>query len=164
MERPYEIKMRRDSRPVNFEFSHGQREKYNHLTNLDKVYVYTDYAPRREGDSRYMQSNQPTVTVDLRRMPNEGQRMTWRDRRMVLKGFAVCEDFYQPDYSKQKPTEAKDYQRTLYWNPNLQLDGEGKANVTFFNNSRQTQLLISAEGMTSSGEPLTGISYPEDRD
>lgn len=140
------------------------KDKYDHLPNLDMVYVYTDYAPRREGDPRYMQSNQPTVTVDLRRMPNEGQRMTWRDRRMVLKGFAVCEDFYQPDYSKQKPAEAKDYRRTLYWNPNLQLDSEGKANVTFFNNSRQTQFVISAEGMTSTGKPLTGISYPEDRE
>ncbi len=138
------------------------KDKYDHLPNLDMVYVYTDYAPRREGDPRYEQSSQPTVTIDLRRMPNEGQRMTWRDRRMVLKGYAVCEDFYQPDYSKQIPAEATDYRRTLYWNPNLQLDAEGKAQVTFYNNSRPTQLILSAEGMTSSGAPLTGISYPEE--
>ena len=140
------------------------KDKYDHLPNLDMVYIYTDYAPRREGDPRYEQSNQPSVTVDLRRMPNEGQRMTWRDRRMVLKGFAVCEDFYQPDYSKQKPTQPTDYRRTLYWNPNVQLNSEGQANITFFNNSRHTQIIVSAEGMASDGQPLTGISYPEDRE
>ncbi|MBQ8052001.1 MAG: hypothetical protein IJ197_10615 [Bacteroidaceae bacterium] len=139
------------------------KDKYDHLPNLDMVYVYTDYAPRREGDARYESSNQPTVTIDLRRFEDEGQRMTWRDRRLVLTGFAVCEDFYQPDYSKQKPSEPTDYRRTLYWNPDVQLDAEGRATLQFYNNSRPTRLTVSAEGMTPTGQPLTGISYPEDR-
>lgn len=133
---------------------------YDHLPRLSMVYVYTDYAPRREGDRRYAQSNQPTVAVDLRRMPDGGQRMTWRDRRMVLTGFAVCEDFYQPDYSKQRPAQPTDYRRTLYWNPNVPLDANGRAEIRFFNNSRTSRLQLSAEGMTSSGQPLTGTQYP----
>ncbi|MBO4613030.1 MAG: hypothetical protein J5671_07685 [Bacteroidaceae bacterium] len=139
------------------------KDYYDHLPNLDMVYVYTDYAPRFEGDPRYSQSNQPTVTVDLRRFENGGQRMTWRDRRMVLTGYAVCDDFYQPDYSKQKPAEPTDYRRTLYWNPNVQLNGEGRAKVSFFTGSKPAQLTLSAEGLTTDGQPLTGISYPEDR-
>ena len=89
--------------------------------------------------------------------------MTWRDRHMILRGYAVCEDFYQPDYSNQKPTEPTDYRRTLYWNPDVQLDSEGRATIQFYNNSQKTQITVSAEGMTSEGAPLTGISYPEDR-
>ena len=139
------------------------KDVYDHLPRLDMVYIYTDYAPRREGDKRYSQSDQPTVTVDLRAMPDGGQRMTWRDRRMVLTGFAVCEDFYQPDYSKQRPTEPRDYRRTLYWNPNVELDAQGHASVRFYNNSSTTRITISAEGMTKDGQPLTGVSYPEDR-
>ncbi len=137
--------------------------RFDHLPRLDMVYVYTDYAPRREGDPRYRQSNQPTVTVDLRSFADGGQRMTWRDRRMVLTGFAVCEDFYQPDYSKQRPTEPTDYRRTLYWNPDVELDAEGRATIRFFNNSQTTRLQLSAEGMTQSGQPLTGNCYSEDR-
>ena len=163
MERNYEIEQRFESKGKGSYMSAALLEKYNHLPRLDMVYVYTDYSPRREGDKRYSQSNQPYVTVDLRRFADEGQRMTWVNRFMVLTGYAVCEDFYQPDYSKQKPAQPTDYRRTLYWNPNVKLDAEGKANVTFYNNSRRTQLTLSAEGMTSTGQPLTGISYPEDR-
>lgn len=139
------------------------KDQYDHLPHLDKVYVYTDYAPRWEGSKRYSQSNQPTVIVDLHRYEDYSQRMTWRDRRMKLTGYAVCEDFYRPDYSKQKPAEPTDYRRTLYWNPNLQLDAEGRARVTFFTGSRPAQLTLSAEGMAPDGTPLTGISYPEER-
>lgn len=142
----------------------GVKDKFDHLPRLDMVYVYTDYAPRREGDPRYSQSNQPSVTVDLRPFADGGQRMTWRDRRLVLSGFSVCEDFYQPDYSKQKPSEPTDYRRTLYWNPDLQLDAQGGATVTFFAGSRAVRLTVSAEGLSSGGQPLTGISYPEDRE
>ncbi len=143
--------------------SPAEKDVYDHLPRLDEVYVYTDYAPRREGDPRYEQSNQPTVVVDLRRFKDGGQRMTWRDRRLVLRGFAVCEDFYRPDYSRHTPSSPTDYRRTLYWNPDLVPDADGRAIVRFFNNCRETRPVLSAEGMTAGGQPLTGISYPEER-
>ena len=115
------------------------------------------------GQQTILAEHQPTVIVDLHRYEDYSQRMTWRDRRMKLTGYAVCEDFYRPDYSKQKPAEPTDYRRTLYWNPNLQLDAEGRARVTFFTGSRPAQLTLSAEGMAPDGTPLTGISYPEER-
>ncbi len=163
MERAYELERRYETKNITSYNSEAVLEKYNHLPRLDMVYVYTDYSPRREGDARYKQSNQPIVTIDLRAVPNDGQRMTYSDRFMSLTGFAICEDFYQPDYSKQRPEEPTDYRRTLYWNPNVQLDEEGKASVSFYNNCRKSSLILSAEGMTSTGQPLTGISYPEDR-
>ncbi len=161
MARSYKLERRYNSKNTTSFISEAVKEKYNHLTNLDKVYVYTDYSPRYEGDEKYTQDNQPTVTVDLRRYEDNSQRMAWRDRRMLLTGFAVCEDFYQPDYTNKPTGEPIDYRRTLYWNPNLQLDGNGEARVHFFNNANQTQICISAEGMTSTGIPLTGVHYPE---
>ena len=163
LDRAYELEIRYNSKNRSSNLSDGFKEKYNHLPNLDKVYVYTDYSPRREGDAHFSQANQPIVTVDLRRYEDDSQRMTWLNRRTVLKGYAVCEEFYQPDYSGRKPSESTDYRRTLYWNPNVQLDERGQATLQFYNNSRPTQLTVSAEGMTSEGQPLTGISYPEDR-
>ena len=163
MERAYNMELRYNTRNASYNISPGIKEQYNHLPNLDKVYVYTDYSPRREGDRKFSHDNQPGVIVDLRRYEDNSQRMTWRDRRFTLTGFAVCEDFYQPDYSQRKPAEPKDYRRTLYWNPNLQLSSDGKAKVSFFTGSRSVQVTVSAEGMTFDGQPLTGISYPEDR-
>ncbi len=162
MARSYDLERRYNSKNSSSLISQGELEKYNHLTNLDMVYVYTDYSPRDEGDTKFTQDNQPSVTVDLRLYEDGGQRMAWRDRRMLLTGFAVCDDFYQPDYTNKPTGEPSDYRRTLYWNPMLSLDAEGKASVSFFTGSGSAQLCLSAEGMNEEGEPLTGTLYPDD--
>lgn len=131
--------------------------KYNHLENLDKVYVYTDYAPRKEGSSLFWGADKPEVTVDLHRFPDDAKRVTYRDRYIVLDGYSASADFYHPDYSKHKlPEGQKDYRRTLYWNPDVKLDANGEASITFYNNSRQTTLSIEAEGQAADGTLLWG--------
>jgi len=163
MERNYDLEPRYNSHNLSFNMTPGMLEKYNHLPSLDKVYVYTDYSPRREGDKKFDQDNQPMVTVDLHRYEDDSQRITYRDRRYILSGYNVCEEFYQPDYT-QKPLPAKkDYRRTLYWNPDLKLDANGNADLRFFNNGKSTQITVSAEGLGPNGSLQTGISYPETR-
>ena len=128
----------------------------NHmLTFIDKIYIYTDYSPRREGDERYQQSNQPSVRIDLRKYPNNEKRVNYRDRRLMLNGFAYQEDFYHPDYQRNPPTEGqKDYRRTLYWNPDLKLDQNGQAHITLFNNSQRTTIQVDAAGQSENGTLL----------
>lgn len=139
------------------------QDTYNKFTNLDKVYIYTDYSPRREGDKHFEGSNQPQVTIDLRTYPDTSKRTVRRDRYYILPGFSSPDDFYQPNYSKKPLPETKDYRRTLYWNPNLQLDASGAAKIQFYNNCKPTQIAISAEGMAPDGTLFTGKSMPEDR-
>ena len=147
-----------------FNISSSEKQKYNLLKNLGKVYIYTDYSPRREGNSLYDGDNIPEVIVDLRLYDNVGSiRETSRDRRYILPGFSVPEEFYQPDYSNKPLTEVKDYRRTLYWNPDLKLDDSGKAEFHFYGNGKQTHLSVTAEGIASDGTLLTGKSMPEDR-
>ncbi len=160
MERRYNIVNRFDTRTATYNMSDKERDRYNHLAMLDKVYIYTDYCPRREGDPTYQQSNQPEVTIDLRLLPNEGRRAVYRDRRYILNGFSVCEDFYRPDYSHKPLPETKDYRRTLFWEPNLRLDAQGKAQVECWNNSSTTRVAVSVEGMATDGAPQTGLLLP----
>lgn len=77
----------------------------------------------------------------------KGIRKTWLD------GYSEVKEFYSPDYS-QLPSE-KDYRRTLYWNPSVFPDAEGKVNVHFYNNSRCRKFKISAETVSSQG--LIGV-------
>ncbi len=152
--------------PVDQSFSAtaAKREKYNLLKNLGKVYVYTDYSPRREGNSLYDGVDIPDVTVDLHLIDdNDSHRATSRDRRYILPGFSAPEEFYQPDYSNKPLPSTKDYRRTLYWNPDLQLDENGKAEFSFYGNGKQTHLSVRAEGLAGDGTLLTGKSLPEDR-
>ena len=127
---------------------------YSRLEYLDKIYLYTDYSPRNEGSARYRQDDQPSVEVSLHRLPGNERRVTYRDRRYILHGFAYQEDFYHPDYSRQQPKQPTDYRRTLYWNPDLRLDEQGRAHVTFYNNCRKTQICVEAEGMDGEGRLL----------
>ena len=163
IERNYELEIRYNSRPSSLNMGPKEIEQYNLLSNLENVYIYTDFAPRREGDKRYEASNKPIVTIDLRSPEDQGKRITYRDRRYVLQGYNVSEEFYQPDYSKHRLPDQKDYRRTLYWEPYLKLDANGQASVEFYNNGKQTQLSVSAEGMASDGTLMTGKSMPEER-
>ena len=156
MERAYAIEARFNSKNSTFYHSPSVLNAYNLLSNLDKTYIYTDFSPRLEGSSLFDQSNQPTVTIDLRRFADEGQRVTYRDRRYVLDGFSYAEEFYHPNYQLSPPADgAKDYRRTLYWNPDLQFDSEGRATVTFFTGSRPATLEVEANGQAEDGTLIT---------
>ena len=147
-----------------FNIPSGTKEKYNLLKNLGKVYIYTDYSPRREGNSLYDGEDIPIVTVDLHLIDQlDSHRATSRDRRYVLPGYSAPEEFYQPDYSNKPLPSTKDYRRTLYWNPDLKLDNSGKAEFRFYGNGKQTHLSVRAEGLAGDGTLLTGKSLPEDR-
>jgi hypothetical protein len=58
-------------------------------------------------------------------------------------------EFYSPDYSLLPKDE--DYRRTLYWNPEINTDAEGRAEVEFYNNSRCKQIKVSAETISKDG-------------
>ena len=76
--------------------------------------------------------------------PKRGIRKTWVD------GYSEPAEFYSPDYSKTPRTDF-DYRRTLYWNPSLKPNAEGKASVEFYNSSRCKSLKVSAESLSSDG-------------
>ncbi|MBR4996177.1 MAG: hypothetical protein IKY82_08980 [Alistipes sp.] len=75
--------------------------------------------------------------------PARGVRKTWID------GYSKPSEFYSPDYTKL-PKDI-DYRRTLYWNPAVVTDENGKATVEFYNNASCKTMTISAETLTSDG-------------
>ena len=57
-------------------------------------------------------------------------------RKTSMQGYATPQEFYSPDYSMM-PIDT-DYRRTLYWNPEVIPDENGKATIRFYNNSTLT--------------------------
>ena len=47
-----------------------------------------------------------------------------------------------------------DFRRTIYWQPSVKTDAQGKATIEFYNNSTCEQMYISAEGMSKNGRCL----------
>jgi len=74
----------------------------------------------------------------------KGVRKTW------LEGYSAVSEFYSPNYSELPPVP--DYRRTLYWNPMVTPDENGKAKIQFYNNSRSNKFSISAETVTTNGK------------
>ena len=74
-------------------------------------------------------------------------------RTTTVKGFTRPVQFYSPEYP-EGPIEGKvDSRRTLYWNPNVITDEDGRARVEFYNNSFTRKFTINAAGITASGVP-----------
>ena len=70
-------------------------------------------------------------------------------RKTRLEGYSQVKDFYQPDYGILPKEE--DYRRTLYWNPEVQTDENGRATIRFYNNSRCRKPRITVETLTKDG-------------
>ena len=129
------------------------------LSRLKEVRVYTDYELRT--DSGYVaEENAAAVLLDFVPIEDDGARHSYRDRRYVFPGITYAEEFYSPDYSKSLPSQPADYRRTLYWNPNAKPDADGKFTVTFYNNSRQTRVRVSAVGVGANGKLYSNSPSP----
>jgi hypothetical protein len=74
--------------------------------------------------------------------------------RINFQGFSTPAEFYQPDYEWEPEPENTDYRRTVYWNPQVTTDSEGRAHIEFYNNGFSKKLAVSAEGITSNGQPI----------
>ena len=106
------------------------------------------------GDMPSSDDGRPFVTIllysriDRSLLKNrKGQRVT------VIHGFSKVEDFYSPNYRTIDTPTPQDVRRTLYWNPNVITDKNGKANVLLFSNSRPDQCIrINAQGMAVTGQ------------
>ena len=67
-------------------------------------------------------------------------------------GYSAPSKFYQPNYAEADLPSKKDVRRTLYWNPSVKTNEEGKASAVFFTNCREeVELRISARGITPDG-------------
>ncbi len=73
-------------------------------------------------------------------------------RRTYFQGFNQASTFKTEDYSVIPPMA--DFRRTIWWQPDIITDAEGKAKVEFFNNSTCEEMYISVEGMTQDGKVL----------
>ena len=74
--------------------------------------------------------------------------------RINFQGLTRPAEFYNPDYDWEPEPDETDYRRTVYWNPQVRTDANGRAHIEFFNNGFSRRLSVSAEGITANGQPI----------
>lgn len=67
--------------------------------------------------------------------------------------FSVARRFYAPRYATTDTDERTDFRETIYWNPIVQTDKEGKATLEFYNSDAATTFRAIAEGIAWNGKP-----------
>jgi hypothetical protein len=76
-----------------------------------------------------------------------------------VKGYENFRPFTVPDYSKENTSDKEDTRTTLYWNPDLWLDGTGGITVKFPAGDVSSTYLVTVKGVTISGEPVSGTVF-----
>lgn len=76
--------------------------------------------------------------------------------KRVISGYSLPASFYNPDYRRADKPDASDVRRTLYWNPSVRTDAEGRASAVFFSNSLKGQkIIVNARGITADGRVVS---------
>ena len=151
-------------RPTSFEHEHQDKTVFYSTPSIPSLTMST--SSFSTSDSRWLDNwttsyappSPPTgidAYINIVSTPDSLPRITL-GREYNFQGFNKPIEFYNPDYSKAKLPEVKDYRRTLYWNPNVTTDNYGQATIEFYNNSTCTSVDVSAEGITRYGEFLIG--------
>ncbi len=72
--------------------------------------------------------------------------------RYSFNGFNITREFYSPDYShKNFDTSVQDIRSTLYWNPHLSSDADGRVHIQFYNSDKAKRYRVVIEGMDRNG-------------
>ncbi|MDO1447935.1 carboxypeptidase-like regulatory domain-containing protein [Rhodocytophaga aerolata] len=76
-------------------------------------------------------------------------------KKIQVTGFNYPREFYSPDYEVEKEENVKpDHRATLYWEPLLYTDENGKANISFSNSDVTSTMEIRIEGISATGHPI----------
>ena len=117
------------------------------MQNVD----YIDFSRGRRG----------IITVNFSRKP--GGRV-WKEPSPYIKiahpmGAQQPVEFYMPRYDQGDCgiEPGNDLRRVLYWNPNVEVGQDGKANFDFYcNDAPHTTYIILIEGVTPGGDLIRG--------
>ena len=145
----YEYRFTYDGKKVQWIFDNDERRNLQtrpeelFLSDVKSIYIVPNDPSDDDGRVRiyvYLHTKFSTET-------KKGIRHTY------WQGFNEASTFKMEDYSMLPPMA--DFRRTIYWNPDVITDAEGKAKVEFYNNSTCKEMYISVEGMSPEGQMLT---------
>ncbi len=75
----------------------------------------------------------------------------------TFEGYYLAREFYMPNYEISPSNQGlPDIRPTLYWNPNVDIDQNGKATLGLFTAQKSSTYSIDIQGMTRNGVPVVG--------
>lgn len=75
-----------------------------------------------------------------------------------IDGYYEARTFYAPTYFLNSEKIKPDVRTTLFWEPRLQTNANGKTTVTFFNADPKANIKIYVQGVVDKGTPIAGTT------
>ena len=150
----YEARNKRKGRNIAFVVDNNEGGGYSDwLNDIKSIYiVFNERISPTLGMWEIIESPEHNIIVYLythRIFSSESNKGL---RRTYFQGFNQASTFKTEDYNVIPPMA--DFRRTIWWQPDITTDAQGKAKVEFFNNSTCEEMYISVEGMTEDGKVL----------
>ena len=130
--------------------------KMENTSDLDRLYVgeIENVAVLRSAEAGALYNSPGGVILISMRKSFSQVAESINTKIITPLGWQKPSRFYSPDYSLKKDREAVrfDNRTTLYWNPFIQTDENGVAEISFYTSDRKTAYRFSIEGITSDGD------------
>ncbi len=96
------------------------------------------------------------IAVYLKKGPS-GDETEPNFQSFKVVGYSSAHPFPSPDYEgKNVDKSLPDHRATIYWNPNVSTDDDGKAIISFFSADVPGHYNVIVEGVTEDGETIRG--------
>ncbi len=143
-------------------FKHNTEQSTNdHMDNLtifasevSRIYIITDQEKMKHVLPGFGSSTDRVTAILLYGNGNKSM-MKEKSKTKVVRffGYSSDPDFVLPDYRKRDLPDPSDMRRTLYWNPDVLTDENGRATVMFYSNANpDVKLGITARTVLPDGE------------
>ena len=76
-------------------------------------------------------------------------------------GYDYSKNFYEPKHPQKLSNDKPDNRTTLHWQPNVKLNENGKAKVSFYTSTIPGEYRVDLEGLTSEGTPIKTSTFFE---
>jgi len=89
--------------------------------------------------------------------PRSAKKQVFHSANIKISGYDAPRIFYSPTHTPD-PAQAyePDLRATLYWEPYIKVDTSKDIVLKYFNADNPTTILVTAEGITTNGVPVTG--------
>ncbi|HEY8930292.1 MAG TPA: carboxypeptidase-like regulatory domain-containing protein, partial [Mucilaginibacter sp.] len=107
----------------------------------------------QQDDTSFMAFGQTTF-IELTTRSGKGPSMPYTPGTYLYKPmpFSLPAHFYQPKYTAKKPdSAANDSRPTIYWNPVISTDKQGKAVISFYTSDSHGPFTLILEGTDTNG-------------
>jgi len=130
---------------------HGVLDLLTDIKRVESISVYRTLPNNPKSVAVYVQLKGRDDARKYNDFP-KGTRLT------QFEGYSYTREFSKVVAPEILPATA-DFRRTLYWNPDVKTDANGKVSLEFFNNSNASNILINCEGMTENGKVINMQNY-----